>query len=120
MKEFVLQTPISDKEAIIRETIKQTFTYLSLLTDDLISVAESETKTKEEYNAFMKGAAFMFYQVCQRTDKNYKIASERLINTPEDAINHCKDLMPFLTENEKAEHIKLINWLTDYINLKNE
>ena len=45
---------------IIKDTIKEVNEGMSLMCDNLITEAENATNTLEEYNAFMKGAAFVF------------------------------------------------------------
>lgn len=91
--------------------IKETFKELSLLADDLIEHAKKETSSKEEYDAFMRGAAFLFYKVCKSEDKQFKQTYER--NTLDGAIQHCKDLLPFMSVAEQKDHIQLIEWLQE-------
>lgn len=91
---------------------------MSLIFDDLITEAEKTTKTLEEYNAFMKGAAFVFRCVAKRNEPN-KYGTSSTISTIQSAIKHCIKLMPFMEDSEKAErHIKSsievlrsMNWL---------
>lgn len=102
---------------IIQDTIKQNNQSLSLLTDDLITTAEQSTKTREEYMAFMKGAAFIFYHMAQReSQQHYGIQSS--ISKPEDAIEHCIKLMPFMAGDEKVEHLYVIQWLNELLQFK--
>lgn len=46
-------------DAVIQESIKETFTSLSCLCDELLAHAEHDTKTREECIAYLKGAAFI-------------------------------------------------------------
>ncbi len=111
---FVLQEPKTDRDQTIDRTIKQAFKSLSLLADSLIEEAKKKTKTREEYIAFMEGAAFIFYRVCQRDDVN-SASKGSPINTIEDAINHCYDLLPFMEDSELMEHLKLIKWFNELL-----
>lgn len=102
-------------DIVIKKSIEEAFTSLSLLADDLISSAEKETKTREEYIAYLKGAAYIFYKVCKRTDEKHGMYSSGEVNSPEEAIEHCIHLFPFMTKDEQREHLKLINWLNDLL-----
>ena len=82
--------------------------------DTLIAEAEKTTKTLEEYNAFMKCAAFVFRCVARRNDPT-KYGTPGTISTIQSAIQHCIKLLPFMEETEKIEHIKLIGWLNDLL-----
>ena len=116
---FILEEPKSDRDQTIDRTIKETFKALSLLADDMIEEAKKKTKTREEYIAFLEGAAFIFYKACKRDDR--QIASKGSpINTIEDAIWHCYDLIPFMEEGEVMEHLKLASWLNELRVLKGE
>ena len=116
---FVVQEPKSDRDQTIDRTIKETFKALSLLADDMIEEAKKKTKTREEYIAFLEGAAFLFYKACKRDDR--KIASKGSpINTIADAIWHCYDLIPFMEEGEVMEHLKLTSWLNELLVIKGE
>lgn len=97
-----------DTHILIQGTIKEVNTSMSLICDDLITEAEKTTKTLEEYNAFMKRAAFVFRCVAKRNEPN-KYGTSSTISTIQSAIKHCIKLMPFMEDSEKAEHIKLIN-----------
>lgn len=114
METYLLQQQRSVLETVVKKAVKETFTELSLLTDDLLTTAEKNTKTREEYVAFLKGAAFIFYKVCKRDDKQPSGQSSP-IESPDDAIEHIVELFPFLTEDEKSEHLKLVNWLNDLL-----
>lgn len=111
---FILQEPKTDRDQTIDRTIKETFKSLSVLADSLIEEAKKKTKTREEYIAFMEGAAYIFYKVCKRDDVKSASRSGG-ITTIEDAINHCYDLIPFMEENEVYEHMKLISWLNELL-----
>lgn len=111
---FVLQQTRETLESTIKATIIASFKSLSLLSDSLIEQAKHDTKTREEYISYLKGAAFLFYRVCNREDRNLEKNTSG-ISTPQDAINHCYDLLPFMTESEKEEHIKLMKWLNELI-----
>lgn len=115
----MLQEPRTDRDQTIDKTIKETFKSLSVLADSLIEEAKKRTKTREEYIAFMEGAAYIFYKVCQRDDVKSASRSGG-ITTIEDAINHCYDLIPFMEENEVYEHIKLISWLNELLIYRGE
>lgn len=104
---------------IIQDTIKQNNQSLSLLTDDLIENAEKSTNTREEYIAFMKGAAFIFYNIAQRENKQH-YGTPSNISTPEEAIKHCIKLMPFMAGDEKIEHLYVIQWLNELLQFKNK
>lgn len=112
---FCLEEMPNDRMKTAQEAVRVAFKSLSLLADDLISEAEKKNKTKEEYIAFMKGAAFIFYRVCQRDDVQHAHKTGGL-STPEDAIKHCLSLFPFMTDVEKEEHLRLIKWLNELIN----
>ena len=103
-----------DINDVIRNTIKEVNESMSLICDDLITEAEKTTKTLEEYNAFMKGAAFVFKCVAKRNDPT-KYGTPSTISTIQSAIQHCIKLLPFMEEAEKAEHIKLISWLNELL-----
>lgn len=107
---FVLEEIPDDRIKTAQEAVRVAFKSLSLLADSLVSEAEKQTKTREEYIAFMKGAAFLFYRVCQRDDVRHAHKQGGLL-TPEDAIRHCWSLFPFMTDIEREEHYRLINWL---------
>ena len=111
---FSLEEMPTDRMKTAQEAVRVAFKSLSLLADDLISEAEKKTKTKEEYISFMKGAAFIFYRVCQRDDVQHAHKTGGL-STPEDAIKHCLALFPFMTDIEKEEHLRLIKWLNELI-----
>lgn len=87
--------------------------------DDLITEAENATNTLEEYNAFMKGAAFVFKCIAKRNDPT-RYGTPSTISTIQSAIQHCIKLLPFMEEHEKIEHIKLISWLNDLLVRKGE
>lgn len=116
---FILQEPKTDRDQTIDRTIKETFKSLSVLADSLIEEAKKKTKTREEYIAFMEGAAYIFYKVCQRDDVKNASRSDG-ITTIEDAINHCYDLIPFMEENEVYEHMKLIGWFNELLIFRGE
>lgn len=106
-----------DINSIIRDTIKEVNESMSLLCDDLIKEAEKCTTTKGEYNAFMKGAAFIFYNIAKR-NKPQQYGTPSTINSIEDAIEHIIKLLPFMEESEKNEHLILIGWLNELLELK--
>ena len=108
-----------DINSIIRDTIKEVNTDISLLCDTLIKEAENNSNTLEEYKAFMKGAAFVFRCVAKRNNPN-RYGTPETISTIESAIKHCIKLLPFMEEIEKIEHIKLINWLNELLVQKGE
>lgn len=110
-------TAESEKETV-KSVIKETFKELSLLTDSLIETAKAKTESREEFIAFMQGAAFLFYNVCERPKTFNKI--EGHIDTVEEAIDHCKDLLPFMSLEAKGDHLKLIEWLEELIKLRKE
>ena len=111
---FRLEEMPNDRMKTAQEAVRVAFKSLSLLADSLISEAEKQTKTREEYIAFMKGAAFLFYRVCQRDDMQHARKQGSLL-TPEDAVKHCWALFPFMTEIEKEEHFRLVKWLNKLI-----
>lgn len=111
---FICEEMPNDRIKTAQEAVRVAFKSLSLLADNLISEAEKRTNTREEYIAFMKGAAYIFYRVCQRDDIQHASKIGEL-STPEDAIKHCWQLFPFMTENEKVEHLRLIKWLNKLI-----
>ena len=96
-----------DINDVIRDTIKEVNKEMSLMCDTLIAEAEKTTKTLEEYDAFMKGAAFVFRCIAKRNDPT-KYGTPSTISTIQLAIQHCIKLLPFMEEMEKVEHIKLI------------
>lgn len=102
---------------IIRDTIKQNNQSLSILTDDLIATAEKSTRTRKEYIAFMKGAAFIFYRIAQRENRQH-YGTPSSISTPQEAIEHCIKLMPFMAGDEKVEHLYVIQWLNELLQFK--
>lgn len=104
---------------IIKDTIKEVNEGMSLMCDDLITEAENATNTLEEYNAFMKGAAFVFKCIAKRNDPT-RYGTPSTISTIQSAIQHCIKLLPFMEEPEKIEHIKLISWLNDLLVRKGE
>ena len=110
----MLEEMPNDRMKTAQEAVRVAFKSLSLLADSLIAEAEKQTKTKEEYIAFMKGAAFLFYRVCQRDDMQHATKKGGLL-TPEDAIKHCWSLFPFMTEIEREEHYRLVKWLNKLI-----
>ena len=103
-----------DINDVIIDTIKEVNEGMSLTCDTLIAEAEKTTKTLEEYNAFMKGAAFVFRCVAKRNDST-KYGTPSTISTIQSAIQHCIKLLPFMEETEKIEHIKLIGWLNELL-----
>lgn len=108
-----------DINDVIRDTIKEVNEGMSLMCDTLIAEAEKTTKTLGEYNAFMKGAAFIFRCVARRNDPT-KYGTPSTISTIQSAIQHCIKLLPFMEETEKIEHIKLIGWLNELLVQKGE
>jgi len=117
--ELVVRSTQNHDEEIIKKAILLTFKELSLLADSLVETAKKQTSTREEYICFIKGAAFLFYNVCARDDsRNEKIGEG--IKTVQDAINHCYDLMPFMRPEEKEDHEKLVNWLNELLQLRGE
>lgn len=106
-----------DINDIIKDTIKEVNEGMSLMCDNLIVEAENATNTLEEYNAFMKGAAFVFKCIAKRNDPT-RYGTPGTISTIHSAIQHCIKLLPFMEEMEKTEHIKLINWLNELLVLK--
>lgn len=102
---------MDDIKEITSEVVDETFKKLNLLTGELINKAKEETSTKQEYDAFMRGAAFVFYCVCERSRPQWKEDENNI--TLEDAIQHCEDLLPFLAEREKIEHLRLMGWLKE-------
>ena len=108
-----------DINDVIIDTIKKVNEGMSLMCDTLIVEAEKTTKTLEEYNAFMKGAAFVFRCVAKRNDPT-RYGTPSTISTIQSAIQHCIKLLPFMEEMEKTEHIKLIGWLNELLVQKGE
>ena len=108
-----------DTHSLIQDTIKEVNTSMSLLCDTLVEEAERNTTTLEEYNAFMKGAAFVFRCVAKRNDPT-RYGTPSTISTIQSAIHHCIKLLPFMEEMEKTEHIKLIGWLNELLVQKGE
>lgn len=104
---------------IIKDTIKEVNEGMSLMCDNLITEAENATNTLEEYNAFMKGAAFVFKCIAKRNDPT-RYGTPSTISTIQSAIQHCIKLLPFMEETEKTEHIKLIGWLNELLVQKGE
>ena len=104
---------------IIKDTIKEVNEEMSLICDNLVMEAEKATNTIEEYNAFMKGAAFVFRCVAKRNDPT-RYGTPSTISTIQSAIHHCIKLLPFMEDVEKVEHIKLIGWLNELLVQKGE
>ena len=104
---------------IIKDTIKEVNEGMSLICDNLVTEAERTTNTLEEYNAFMKGAAFVFRCVAKRNDPTI-YGTPSTISTIQSAIHHCIKLLPFMEDVEKVEHIKLIGWLNELLVQKGE
>ena len=104
---------------IIKDTIKEVNEGMSLMCDNLITEAENATNTLEEYNAFMKGAAFVFKCIAKRNGPT-RYGTPGTISTIQSAIQHCIKLLPFMEETEKIEHIKLIGWLNELLVQKGE
>ena len=117
--EFILQEPRDDRAETARRAVDAAFKSLSLLADSLVYEAEKQTKTREEYIAFMKGAAFLFYRVCKRDDGQYA-KKPNGINTIQDAIKHCWALYPFMSDVEREEHLKLVGWLNELLVFRGE
>ena len=116
---IVLTQIKSDREDTIKSTIKETFQELAILADSLVESAKSQTSTREEYIAFLKGAAFIFHSVCEHDVRKVKKAGVKTgIVTVEDAIEHCYDLLPFMHEEDKVEHLKLAEWLKELVVLR--
>lgn len=105
--------------SVIKETIREINQNMSLLTEDLIKKVESETKTREEYIAFMKGAAFIFYRIAQREPK-VKYDNSSPISSPREAIEHMHKLLPFMAGDEKIEHLKMISWFNELLEFRGE
>lgn len=101
----------------IKETVKETFKSLSLLAGDLLAEAEHETKTRAECIAYLKGAAFIFYKVCQREQDSHHYENTP-INSPADAIEYIAKVFPFMTKEEQKEHYKLAKWLNNLLFLQ--
>lgn len=104
---------------IIKDTINEVNEGMSLICDNLVTEAERTTNTLEEYNAFMKGAAFVFRCVAKRNDPT-RYGTPNTISTIQSAIHHCIKLLPFMEDVEKVEHIKLIGWLNELLVQKGE
>jgi hypothetical protein len=118
---YILQEPTNERDKIIKATIRETFKELAVLADSLVEAAKDQTKTREEYIAFLHGAAFMFYNVCTHDDTHHHCSKiGKGIITVQDAINHCNDLLPFMEPSEKEEHIKLMNWLNELLERRGE
>ena len=83
---------------VVKSTVDQYNKQMSLLTDDLISEAQKNSNTVNEYIAFMKGAAFFFRRMAKRSGNQYGTPTS--INTIEGAIKHCIKLLPFMEESE--------------------
>lgn len=108
-----------DINEIIKNTINEVNEGMSLMCDNLVMEAEKTTNTLEEYNAFMKGAAFVFRCVAKRNDPT-RYGTPSTISTIQSAIRHCVKLLPFMEDVEKIEHIKLIGWLNELLVQKGE
>ena len=108
-----------DINEIIKKTINEVNEEMSLMCDNLLMEAEKVTNTIEEYNAFMKGAAFVFRCVAKRNDPT-RYGTPSTISTIQSAIHHCIKLLPFMEDVEKVEHIKLIGWLNELLVQKGE
>ena len=108
-----------DINEIIKNTINEVNEGMSLMCDNLIMEAEKTANNLEEYNAFMKGAAFVFKCVAKRNDPT-RYGTPSTISTIQSAIQHCIKLLPFMEEIEKTEHIKLIGWLNELLVQKGE
>ena len=108
-----------DINEIIKKTINEVNEEMSLMCDNLVMEAEKATNTIEEYNAFMKGAAFVFRCVAKRNDPT-RYGTPSTISTIQSAIHHCIKLLPFMEDIEKVEHIKLIGWLNELLVQKGE
>lgn len=117
MEETVIQWGIQHKLTdVVRDTIKEVNTELSLTAEKLIERAERDTTNIGEYIAFMKGAAFIFYNIAKRGNEHSGTPSS--ITSIPDAITHCIKLLPFMEKDEKAEHLLLISWLNELLTLK--
>lgn len=115
MKVIQLQNELNLQD-VVKSTVDQYNKQMSLLTDDLISEAEKNSNTMNEYIAFMKGAAFFFRRMAKRSGNQYGTPTS--INTIEGAIKHCIKLLPFMEESEKIEHLMLIDWLNELLEFK--
>lgn len=115
MEIFQLANQI-DLKTVVKETVKEIAEGVSILTDDLIISAENNTKTREEFIAYMKGAAFIFYRLAKRY--NPHSGTPIRISTIEEAIQHCIKLLPFMERDEKIEHIYLIQWLNKLLKIE--
>lgn len=113
--EFVVPQLKSDRDETIQRTVEATLKRVSCAAGDLVSAAEAGTRTKAEYSAFMRGAAFMFYKVCERGGGRRYAPEAGFTSSPEEAVRHVYSMLPFMTDDERKEHLALAGWLNELI-----
>jgi len=88
-----------------------------LISDQVIQVAEKNYPNNPNMKkAWLEGAAYVYYALMtKKKETSYHCG----ILTLDDAIQHCKDVLPLCeTDEVRAEHIQLGKWLEELKDLR--
>lgn len=88
--------------------IEYIISFIKEMWNDLIKDAYKNSNTKDEYHSYMLGIG-LFWKIL--TKEKLNVPDSPTIKTLDDAISYLDDLMPFITPEEKENHLKLRGYL---------
>lgn len=111
------KTSSLDMLLLLKIIMSDDFSDFDLVSDQVIKVAEEKYPNKPGMKkAWLEGAAYIYYALMtKKRDTAYPCG----VLTLDDAIQHCKDVLPLCeTDEVRAEHIQLGRWLEELKELR--
>lgn len=111
------KTSSLDMLLLLKIIISDDLADFDLVSDQLIRVAEENYPNNPNMKkAWLKGAAYVYYALMTKKEETSYHCG---VLTIDDAIQHCKDVLPLCeTDEVRAEHIQLGKWLEELKDLR--
>jgi len=111
------KTSSLDMLLLLKIIISDDLSDFDLISDQVIQAAEEKYPNNPDMKkAWLEGAAYVYYALMtKKRDTAYPCG----VLTLDDAIQHCKDVLPLCeTDEVRAEHIQLGKWLEELKDLR--
>ena len=111
------KTSSLDMLLLLKIIISDDLSDFDLISDQVIQAAEEKYPNNPNMKkAWLEGAAYVYYALMtKKKETSYHCG----VLTLDDAIRHCKDVLPLCeTDEVRAEHIQLGKWLEELKDLR--
>ena len=111
------KTSSLDMLLLLKIIISDDLSDFDLVSDQVIQVAEENYPNNPNMKkAWLEGAAYVYYALMtKKKETSYHCG----VLTLDDAIQHCKDVLPLCeTDEVRAEHVQLGKWLEELKDLR--